>query len=87
VSTLLAWIMAGLVLAGMALVGRWYWLSPRAWPETAALLLHVGCCAALCGLLYGAARAGAEMQVAGGMLVGGAVGAWMAVVGWRGGNL
>ena len=55
-----------LAAVSVAIVGHWYRHTPRAWPESLALLVHCGCWAGMLALLRYASdsEAGALMFTA-----------------------
>lgn len=66
----LAWLAVAVVIASTATVGTWYRQTPRDWPETVALMVHIASCAALLGLLRWAWESGALEELAGGVILG-----------------
>ncbi len=77
--TLLAWLAAAIVIAWLAMVGRWYWQSPRDWPESVALMVCVAACAGLLGLLHRASESEALGELAAGLMLGWAIAGVVAV--------
>ena len=68
--------MPALATVSAALVARWYWRTPRAWPETLALLVHIGCWAAMIALL----RYAPDSESMGGVFLGAMLGAGITAI-------